>query len=140
MKLPSWGDFYKIYKNEPDKCRSEAIELGKNIGHELMAKLNLSGDDLETMAAVVNAFMSEIKAETTAKVEGNKVVCYNRSFCPIMISTRSFNQPWLWLDENAAWPMIQGLASAVNPNIKHYVPDARAKGDLVCKHIWELSE
>ena len=61
MELPSWGDFYKIYKNEPDKCRSEALELGKNIGRELMAKLNLSGDDLETMAAVVNAFMSEIR-------------------------------------------------------------------------------
>ena len=140
MELPSWGEFYKAYKNEPGKCQANAFELGKKIGHELMTKLNLKGDDLDTLAAVVNAFMSEVKAETTAKVEGNKVVYRNRSFCPIMISARSFNQPWLWLDENAAWPMMEGLASAVNPNIKHKVPAARANGDLVCQHVWELTK
>lgn len=140
MELPSWGDFYKKYRNEPDKCRTEAHELGMKVGRELMSKLNLSGDNLETMAAIANAFMSDIKAETTARVEENKVVWYNRSFCPVMISARSFNQPWLWLDENVAWPMMQGLATVVNPNIKHYVPSARAKGDLVCQHVWELIE
>lgn len=140
MELPSWGDFYKTYKNEPDKCRVEALELGKKVSLELMTKLNLSGDDLDTMAAVVNAFSGELKSEATAKVEDNKVIAYNRAFCPIMVSARSFNQPWLWLDENAAWPMMQGLASAVNPNIKHYVPEARVKGDLVCRHVWELIE
>lgn len=140
MELPSWGDFYKEYKNDPEKCRVKAFELGKTVGHDLMVKLNLKGDDLDTLAAIVNSFMSEVMAEATAKVEGDKVVYRNRSFCPIMISARSFNQPWLWLDENAAWPMMEGLASAVNPNVKHYVPNARAKGDLMCQHVWELTK
>jgi hypothetical protein len=140
MELPSWGDFYKVYKTDPQKCRTYAFELGKSAGLQLIARLKLEGNDLDTLAVVVNALMSELKTETTARVEGNKVVWYNRSFCPVMIAARSFNQPWLWLDENAAWPMLQGLGSAVNPAVKHYVPSARAKGDLVCQHVWKLTE
>ncbi len=112
MELPAWGDFYMKYKNDPQKCRAEAFDLGRTAGLKLMAKLNLKGDNLDTLAVVVNALMAEPKAETTARVEGNKVVYYNRSFCPVMIAARSSNQPWLWLDENAAWPMLQGLGSA----------------------------
>jgi len=140
MELPSLGDFYKKYKNEPEKSRAESFELGQGVGHELMTKLNLKGDDLDTLATVVNAFMGEVKCETTAKAEGSKVVYHNRSFCPTMVSARSFNQPWLWLDENFAWPFMEGLASAVNPNVKHQVPMARARGDLVCRHEWEISK
>jgi hypothetical protein len=140
MELPSWGDFYKKYKNEPEKSRGEAFKFGQKVGHELMTKLNLKGNDLDTLATLVNAYMGEVKSETTARVEGSKVVYRNRSFCPIMISARSFNQPWLWLDENAAWPFMEGLASAVNPNAKHQVPEVRARGDLVCRHEWEISK
>jgi hypothetical protein len=140
MELPSWGDFYKKYKNDPGKSRAEAFELGKETGRALISKLGLEGDDLNTLAVVVNAFMGEVKAETTAKVDGDKVVWDNRSFCPIMVSARSFNQPWLWLDENAAWPFLEGLAVAVNPNAKHQVPAARAKGAPVCRHVWEINQ
>ncbi len=140
IDLPSWGDFYRKYKNSPEKSRAESFELGQKVGRQLMAKLKLEGNDLATLARLVNAYMSEVKAETTAQVEGNKVVYYNRSFCPIMVSARSFNQPWLWLDENAAWPFMEGLASAVNPDVKHQVPRVRAKGDTVCRHEWEISQ
>jgi hypothetical protein len=140
MELPVLSDYYKKYKNDPQQCRAETLALGKRYGQELMNRLKLKGDDLATLAAVVNAFMAEIKAETNARVEDNKVIYYNRSFCPIMITAKSFNQPWLWLDENAAWPLMQGLSSAVNPNIRHYVAHARAEGDLVCQHVWELDK
>jgi hypothetical protein len=140
MELPSLGDFYKKYKKEPEKSRAESFELGQGVGHELMTKLHLKGNDLDTLATLVNAYMGEVKSETTARVEGNKVVYRNRSFCPVMISARAFNQPWLWLDENYAWPFMEGLASVVNPNVKHQVPMVRAKGDLVCRHEWEISK
>jgi hypothetical protein len=65
---------------------------------------------------IINAFMREMKTETTAKVEGNKVIYRNRSFCLMILASKSFNIPWLWLDENAAWPCMAGLALAVNSN------------------------
>jgi len=138
MEFPSFGDFYRRFKNDPEKSRGEAFELGRRVGHALMVKLNLKGDDLDTLAKVINAFLREVKSETSAKVEGSKVIFRNRSFCQIMVSARSFNQPWLWLDENFAWPLVAGIASAVNPNVKHKVTSARARGDLVCEHIFEI--
>jgi len=138
IEFPSWGDFYRRFKNDPEKSRGAAFELGRRVGHALMAKLNLKGNDLDTVAMVINAFMREVKSETTAKVEGSKVIYRNRSFCQIMVSARSFNQPWLWLDENVAWPFMTGIVSAVNPYVKHKVTSARARGDLVCEHIFEI--
>jgi len=137
IEFPSWGDFYRRFKNDPEKSRSESSELGRRVGHALMEKLNLKGSDLDTLAMIINAFMREVKGEL-AKVEGNRVVLRNRGFCAIMVSARSFNIPWLWLDANAAWPFLAGLASAVNPNVKHNVTCARARGDLVCEHIFEI--
>jgi hypothetical protein len=138
VTFPSFADFYRAFKNDTEKAQAVDYDFGKKLGHALMAKLNLKGNDLDTLAKVINTFMREVKTETTAKVEGNKVVYRNRSFCLIMVSARSFNIPWLWLDENAAWPMMAGIAFAVNPNITHRVTHARAKGDPVCEHVFEL--
>jgi len=139
MEFPAWGDFYKGLKNDPDKAQQESFELGTRVGHALMARLDLKGADLDTLVLVLNAFAREVRSEPTAKVEGNKVVITNKSFCPIMVSARAFNIPWHWLDENAGWPFFKGLASAVNPNVEHKVAKARAKGDLLCEHIFEIS-
>ena len=138
MQAPSWKDYYQTYKNDPEKGQRWAFDYAKTIGQSLMTKLNLKANDLDTLAKVLNAFFREIKAESSAKVEGNKVIARNRTFCRIMISAKEYNIPWLWLDENAAWPIMQGLGSAVNSNIKHHVTCARVRGDEVCEHVWEL--
>jgi len=140
VEFPSWGEFYRRFKNDPEKARSESFGFGSKLGHTLMMKLNLKGDNPDTLAKVINAFMREVKSETTAKVEDSKVIYRNRSFCQIMVSARSFNQPWLWLDENVAWPFLAGLASAVNPSVKHEVTRARAKGDPVCEHVFKITK
>ncbi|MDD2666536.1 MAG: hypothetical protein PHD13_06050 [Methanocellales archaeon] len=134
----SWGDFYRKFKNEPEKAQEYSFEFGKKMGKALMAKLDLKGNDLDTLAKVVNAFMEECKTEVTAKVEGDKVIYRNRSFCLMMVSAKSFNIPWLWIDENCSWPTLGGLASVVNPNIKHKVTFARARGDPLCEHTFEI--
>jgi len=139
MEFPLWNEFYKKYKNDPEKCRRECFEIGRRAGRNVMARLNLKGDDPDTLAKVVNAFMREVKSESAAKVEDGRVIFKNRSFCPIMISARTFNQPWLWLDENVAWPIVQGIASAVNPQTEHRVTSARARGDLVCEHVFDIT-
>lgn len=140
IQIPSWSDFYRAYKNDPEKGQRWAFDYGKTIGQGLMTKLNLKANDLDTLAKVLNAFFKEIKTESSAKVEGNKVVVQNRTFCGIMISAKEYNIPWLWLDENVAWPLMQSLADAVNPNIKHRVNSARVRGDEVCEHVWELTQ
>jgi hypothetical protein len=134
----SWLDFYKTFKCDTDGARAFSFDFGKKAGSALMAKLSLKGDDLDTLAKVVNAFMQEFKVEPTAKVEGDKVIHRNRSFCLMMVSAKSFNIPWLWIDENAAWPTLAGLASSVNPKAKHRVLKARARGDPICEHVFEI--
>lgn len=135
---PSWRDFYNRFRHDIPAARGNAFELGKKTGGMLMTKLSLKGDDLDTLAKVVNAFMEEFKTEPTAKVEGDKVIYRNRSFCLMMVSAKSLNIPWLWLDENVAWPVLAGLASSVNPRAGHRVLKARVRGDSICEHIFEL--
>jgi len=62
----------------------------------------------------------------------------NTAFCPMMTSALTLNIPWKWLCPNLGWPLIRGIAHAVNPKAELKMGSWRADGASVCKHITEI--
>ena len=74
MSLPSPKEFYERFKDDSEEARSSAVKLGRELGNVLLGRLEDQGDDLETVAALLNEFQRTVQGEPTAKVEGDKVV------------------------------------------------------------------
>ncbi len=134
--MPAPSEFYTRFKDDPEGARREAFRVGEAIGHALMRELHIAGDDLHAIAKVVNAFARQ--GATVVTVRGNKAVLVNKAFCPIMASSLSLNIPWTWLCSNLGWPMMEGIAHAVNPKADMKVGSRRAEGALVCEHFFEI--
>jgi hypothetical protein len=137
MSLPSPKEFYERYKDDPEKAKNSALEFGQEFGIFLLGKLKAPGDDLETLAAILNEFQRTVQGEPTAKVEGDKVVMQCSGFCPVTRAAMTLNLPWKWLDENLAWPLVQGISSTIIPGIKLRVPSAKSRGDPSCVYIFD---
>lgn len=136
MSLPSLNEFYSRFKDDPETAQQEAFKTGEAIGSAFIREHNIKGDDIQTMAKVLNAFGQQTSTLTT--VQGNRAIVSNRGFCPIMASSISLNLPWKWLCRNYGWPLIRGIAHAVNPKAKVNVGSWRADGDQLCEHIYEI--
>ena len=72
------------------------------------------------------------------RIKGNKVVMANDGFCPVMEAVKILNAPWELIDCNYSWPMIEGIACGVNPNVRMVVTERRHRGDKICKYILSI--
>ena len=138
LEFPLTRDFYSRYKDNPKEGQLQTFAIAKKLALAFMEKRHLRGDDLDTLAVVLNSFGKEANIGIVAKVEGNKVIARNTSLCPIMLSARAYKIPWDWMDEVVGWPFMAGLASAVNPKVKQSITRARVRGDPECEHVFEI--
>jgi hypothetical protein len=137
MNMPAPSEFYKKYKDDPEAAQKEAFRVGLEIGKSLKEELHVEGDDLPTIAEVVNAFFSH---GNTLVMRGDEAILENKAFCPIMAFSLSLNIPWKWLCPNLAWPLMRGIASAINPRSEMRMGLWRAEGAPVCEHIFEIKK
>ena len=137
MSLPSPKEFYGKYCGDPEEGKRAAFMYGIELGNLLKKKIDDPKQDLETVAALLNLFQDTVQGEPNAKVEKGKVLMTCSGFCPVMRAAMTLNLPWIWLDENLAWPMTRGLASVIIPGIKLTVPLTKSRGDSKCIYIFE---
>ncbi len=140
MSWPTPKEFYERYRGDPDAARKAAYQIGREVGQILKEKKGIRGESLDAVAEVLNAAMDMVRSEPSAKVEGVRVVKRDRGFCVIMRSALSLNIPWDWLDQNYAWPYLEGIVSTVRGGLRMSVTSARSGGDDVCTHIFEPAE
>lgn len=111
-------------------------EAGRMLGESLKSSLNIVENDANAVATALNAFLMQAAGMPAGcKVEGDKVICDNEAFCPVMEAVKMVNAPWDKIDLNYAWPFFEGVASAINPGIKMEVLESRYKGDERCRHV-----
>jgi len=137
LSLPSPKEFYERYKDDPEDARDSAFKLGRELGDVLRGRLEDPGDDLETVAAILNEFQRTVQGEPTAKVEGDRVVMRCSGFCPVMRAAMTLSLPWRWLDDNLALPLVRGVASTIISGIKLRIPSAKSRGDSTCVYVFE---
>jgi hypothetical protein len=138
MSWPSPKEFYDRYRLDPEAAKREAFQIGREAGQMLKQKFNIEGVGLDAVAEILNAAMSAMRSEPSARVEDGRVVKRDRGFCVIMRSALTLNMPWAWLDANYAWPWMEGIVSTVRPDIKMSVQTSRANGDQLCTHVFEI--
>ena len=139
MSIMPLSKFYNGFKDQsPEIAQAEAFKIGQAMGLEAAHKLKLKGNDVNAITRVVNEIFAKMNSPVPVTVEGDKAVVRGAYICPIMTSAASLKIPWIWLDENFAWPWMRGIASAVNPNVQFTVKKARCRGDSICEHIFEI--
>ena len=141
MSLMPLSQFYNRFKDQPpEAAEAEAFKIGQALGLEAARKLKLKGSDVNAIAKVVSEVFAKMKygTATSVAIEGNKAVARGAYVCPIMVSAASLKIPWDWLDKNFAWPMMRGIASAVNPKVQFKVEKARCYGDSICEHVFQI--
>jgi len=109
--------------------------------------MNIQRTDAKAIEAMFNAVSVErYDKETLQKklvrlsVEGNKFTAHSEGFCPVMAAVKKLNAPWNMVCPNYSVPFHIGLASAINPNVKGEIPNARWKGDKYCEHVTTVLE
>ena len=101
--------------------------------------LNIVGSDASPVAAALGAFlMRAARIPDLAKVQGDRVLVVGEGFRPAMEAAKMLNAPLDKVCLNCSLPMFEGIASAINPNVKLEVPQARFKGDKSCKEIFTI--
>jgi hypothetical protein len=140
MSWPTPKEFYDRFRDDPEAAKNAAYQIGREAGGKLKQINNIGGDSLEAVAQVLNAAMIAVRSEPSAKVEGNRVVKRDRGFCIIMRSSLTLNLPWEWLDTNFAWPWLEGIVSAIRPDMRMSVETSRAKGEQLCTHVFEINQ
>jgi hypothetical protein len=138
ISWPTPKEFYDQFKDDPEAGKKTAFKFGQEVAREFMRRDGIKGDSLEAVAEILNTMMITCKTEPSARVEGNKVVLRNTGFCLMMRAAMAFDIPWGWIDNNYAWPTLEGLASTVRPDIKMKVEAARYRGDPICIHVFEV--
>lgn len=131
------SEFYSEFKNNPEEAKRIAFKLGQDAGAMLKSKNNIRGDDLQAVADMLNAFM-RISMVGRAKVEENRVVIFNTGLCFVMRAAMTLGIPWEWLDNNLAWPVLEGVVSAVRPDMRMRMQLAMSRGDKTCLHVFEI--
>jgi hypothetical protein len=140
MSWPTPKEFYERFQGDPEAAKRAAFQLGREMGLTLKLKFNIKGDSLDAVAEILNAAMSVVRSEPSARVEEGRVVKRDRGFCVIMRSALTLNIPWTWLDANYAWPWMEGIVSVVRPDINMSVQTSRANGDQICTHVFEVEQ
>lgn len=138
MSWPTPKEFYENYKADSEAAKKAAFQIGIETGQMLKQKNNIKGSSLDAVAEILNAAMTAMRSEPSARVEDGRVVKIDRGFCVIMRSALALNLPWTWLDANFAWPWMEGVVSVIRPGIKMSVKTSRANGDQLCTHVFEL--
>jgi len=138
MSWPTPKEFYDKFQGDPEAAKRAAFQIGREVGQILKQKFSIKGNDLGAVAEILNAAMSVVRSEPSARVEEGRVVKRDRGFCVIMRSALTLNLPWTWLDANYAWPWMEGIVSTVRPDIKMSVQTSRANGDPLCTHVFEI--
>ena len=138
MSWPTPKEFYDRFHDDPAAAKEAAHQIGREVGQILKQSNNIKGDGLEAIAQILNAAMTSVRSEPSAKVEDGRVVKRDRGFCIIMRSSLTLNLPWEWMDTNYAWPWLEGIVSTVRPDIKMSVETSRAKGEQLCTHVFEI--
>lgn len=67
MSLPSLNEFYSRFKDDPETAQQEAFKTGEAIGSAFIREHNIKGDDIQTMAKVLNAFGQQTSTLTTVQ-------------------------------------------------------------------------
>ena len=108
-----WGEyakkFYKDYKNKPEnEAKDFAYQQGKTLSRTLIERMNIKGNDVKAIAAVLRAVL---KYEPTAMIEihGDKVHLINKGFCPVMETSLAPNLPWEKMCKIMGWPFARAL-------------------------------
>ena len=138
MSSPTPKEFYDKFQGDPEAAKKAAFQIGREVGQVLKQKFSIKGTDLGAVAEILNAAMSVVRSEPSARVEEGRVVKRDRGFCVIMRSALTLNLSWAWLDANYAWPWMAGIVSTVRPDIKMSVQTSRANGDPLCTHVFEI--
>ena len=139
MSFPPLSKFYAEFKNKPSEAAlQEAFKMGREMGLATAKELKVKSNDVNAVATVVNHILTRMKYGAPVTVEGDKAVLRQSYLCPIMVSAVSLKVPWVWLDENFAWPWMKGIAAAVNPGVEFTIKNARCKGDKICEHVFEI--
>ena len=138
MSWPTPKEFYDRFHDDPEAAKKAAYQVGREVGLILKQSNNITGDSLDSVAQILNAAMTSVRSEPSAKVEGGRVVKRDRGFCVIMRSSLTLNLPWDWMDANYAWPWLEGIVSTVRTDIKMSVESSRAKGEPLCTHVFEI--
>jgi hypothetical protein len=140
LSFPGPDGFYNQYRNNPVEARKKAFEVGAKMGRALKSRNNIQGEDLAAVAEILNAAMKAVHGEPSARAEENGVTMRNTGFCAIMRAALTLNLPWEWLDNNFAWPWLEGIVSVIRSGIRLRIPSARCRGDEACMHIFEVEQ
>jgi hypothetical protein len=137
MSLPSPKEFYERYRDNPNSGREDAYKIGQKLGQTLLINIQSPKQDLETVVKLLNEFQKSVQGSPTAKIQDEKIVMECSGFCPIMRAALSMSLPWLWLDENFAIPLIEGIVSTKMPDLKLDLIKAKSRGDSTCLYVFE---
>ena len=133
--------FYNRFGEDAFQVSKEfSFQFGKQVGENIKAGSNISGTDANAVAAVLNAFLMEasgapIGVPDFVKMEGNEVTAANEGFCAIMEAVKVAGVPHDKTCPNYSWSIFEGIASAVNPQVRQEVRESRAFGDKRCQHV-----
>jgi hypothetical protein len=133
--------YSKFGEDAFDVTKDYYAQAGKMLGENLKRSMNIEGNDANAVAAALNAFLSQVAGmPAAARVEGNKVICENEDFCPVMEAVKMLNAPWEKICLNCSWPMFEGVARGINPDATMEVEQSRIRGDKCCKHVVTVPE
>lgn len=133
--------YSKFGEDAFDVAKSYYAQAGKMLGENLKRNMKIEGNDANAVAAALNAFLSQVAGMAeAAKVEGNKVICENKGFCPVLEAVKMLNAPWEKVCVNCSWPMFEGVAKGINPEATMDVEESRMWGDTCCKHVVTVPE
>ena len=114
-------------------------QAGRMLSMKIKRDINITGSDAYAVAAVLDWFLTQIvDIKGAVKIEGDQIIMVNEGFCPVMEAVRMLNAPWDKIDFNYSWPMIEGIACGVNPNVRMVVTERRQRGDKICKYILSI--
>ncbi len=129
-----------MYKEDLGLGRREAFKIGQRMGMSIRERENIQGESLGDLSQLLDCALRDVYGEYTTRVEeGNLILC-NTGFCAIMRSALNHNIPWRWVDEHFAWPLLEGLASIIRPDVELTIPSARCRGDKECIHVFKLKK
>ena len=130
---------YKKFGNDAlTVAKDYCYNMGKLNGQRIKQMMGITGSDVNAIAAVWKVVLEQnfgIKAKEGLRVEGNKVIGENKGFCPMMVAVDITKAPWETMCSSLSWPMMAGMAAAVNPNAKMEVPESRCWGNNRCLHV-----
>jgi hypothetical protein len=118
MSLYSPHEFYQLYKEDPGLGRREAFNIGQRTGLSIRERENIQGESLEDLSMLLDCALRDVYGDYTTNVEADKLILRNTGFCAIMRAALNHNIPWMWVDEYFAWPILEGLASIIRPDVK----------------------